>query len=485
MRPARFPLAFAGALPCAALALLAAVHAETTVIDDSELPSVGEAADRVMTQAEEARLKRRLKAQLYGHLPISEDPEANAYIRDLAQGIQDGADIEQDFDILIVRDRRINAFAMPGGLLAFNTGLVVQARVESELAGVIAHEMAHVTKRHLARMYDKMQNSNFNILATAGILLAGLYDLSALLPAAFVGQAADIQRYLNHSRDSEREADRFATRYLAQAGIDPHGVANFFEVLIQNSSRSYSKEFEYLSTHPASHTRIVEAQDRARQYPGEYLRDRETFHFIRERMISLTTPLHDRLEHYRNQLHAGYRPTPAEQYGIAAAMQKHGDHEQALELLRTVEATLPETRLLVQLARIRSWPQTGKSGQVLEALEDLYAEQPDHHAVEFYLAQAYLDAERPREALKLARKRIRRGIQDPQTFRLIAEAASASGQPAISHIALSDYYASRAQFRQAHQQLKVAEQHTKANTANQARINQRHAELIRMAKGEY
>ncbi len=481
----RIPHAFALGISCAAWALLAAVHAETTVIDDSELPSVGESADLIMTQAKEARLKRRLRAQLYGHLPISEDPESNAYIRSLAKRIQDGAGIEQEFDLLIVQDRRINAFAMPGGLLAFNTGLVTQARAESELAGVVAHEMAHVTQRHLARMYDQMQNSNFNILATAGILLAGLYDLSALMPAAFIGQAADIQRYLNHSRDNEREADRFATRYLAQAGIDPHGVANFFEVLMGNSARQYNRELEYLSTHPASVSRIVEAHDRARQHPGEYVRDHEEFHFIRERMIALLAPVHERLEQYRRQMDARHQPSAAEQYGIAITWQRHGNHQKALEALQAAQAQGPEARLLVQLAHIPSWRHLGESDLIFETLASLYAEYPDHYAVEFYMAQAYVNARQSREALKIARKRIRRGIQDPQTFRLIAEAASASNQPAISHIALSDYYASRAQFRQAHQQLDIAEQHTKANTANQARINQRRTELMRMAKGEY
>ena len=123
-----------------------AAHAHTDVIDDSELPSVGEPADRVMTRAEEARIKRFLKAQLYGHLPVSEDPESNAYIRSLANRILDRAGIQQEFDLLIVHNQQVNAFAMPGGLLAFYTGLITKARNESELAGVIAHEMAHVTQ---------------------------------------------------------------------------------------------------------------------------------------------------------------------------------------------------------------------------------------------------------------------------------------------------------------------------------------------------
>ena len=414
-------------LAATALIVLSVPRAESPIIDDSELPSVGEVADRTMTQAEEARIKRMLRAQLYGNLPISEDPESNAYMQDLVQRIRTAGEIEQEFDFLIVRDRQINAFAMPGGLLAFNTGLITQARNESELAGVVAHEMAHVTQRHLARMYDRMQNSNLSILTSAGILLAGLYDLSALLPATVLGQAAEMQRYLNHSRESEQEADRFATRFLARAGFDPNGVANFFEVLMQGRQPQYREDLEYLSTHPTSISRIVEARDRAQQYAGTFIQDRDLFHFIRERMISLLAPAHERLELYRNKLAAGHQPTPAEQYGAAVAWQKQGNHKRASEILANLETDVPDLHLLVTLARLRSLQHERDWSNLVQQLEQLHQEYPMHFAVEWYLAQAYLDAGRARDALKLARVRLRRGIEDPQTYRLIAEGRQRDG----------------------------------------------------------
>lgn len=461
------------------------VHAYTDVIDDSDLPSVGEPADRVMTQAEEARIKRFLKAQLYGHLPISEDPESNAYIRALADHILSHITVSQEFDLLIVRNRQVNAFAMPGGLLAFYTGLITKARNESELAGVVAHEMAHVTQRHLARMQDYMTHSNFSLLTMAGVILAGVTQSSALLPAAVLSQAAEQQRFLNYSRANEQEADRFASQFLAKSGIDPSGVANFFEVLLKHSDHHYGKDFEYLSTHPATPSRIVEARDRARQYQGSFLRDSERFRFIRQRMISLQTPTHERLDLFQNQLDAGHKPGMAEQYGAAVAWQKHGDHGQALELLRSIKTDAPELRLLLDMAIAESLKHLGELDLTIETLELLYKENPSHTAVEFYLAQAYLADGQPRQALKLIRKRVRRGIESPQTHRLLAEAANAIGQPVISHIALADYYLSKGQLRQAALQLEIAEKHTKANSANQARIDHRRAEIRIMAQALY
>ena len=459
-----------------------AVHADTDVIDDSQLPSVGEPADQVMTQAEEARIKRFLKAQLYGHLPVSEDPESNAYLRALADHILGHTGITQEFDLLIVRSRQVNAFAMPGGLLAFYTGLITKARNESELAGVVAHEMAHVTQRHLARMQDHMTNSNFSLLTMAGVILAGVTQTSALLPAAVLSQAAEQQRFLNYSRANEQEADRFASQFLARSGIDPNGVANFFEVLLKHSDHRYGKDFEYLSTHPTTPSRIVEAQDRARQYRGTYLRDSERFRFIRQRMISLQTPTHERLDLFQNQLDAGHKPSAAEQYGVAVAWQKHGDPGRALELLHNVKTDVPELRVLLDLAIAESHKHLGQLGQAIEMLELLSQENPTHTAVEFHLAQAYLAAGQPKQALKLIRKRVRRGIQTPQTYRLLAEAANATGQSVISHIALADHYLSKGQLRQAALQLEIAEKHTKANSANQARIDHRRSEILIMAQ---
>ncbi len=456
--------------------------AYTDVIDDSDLPSVGEPADRVMTQAEEARIKRFLKAQLYGHLPVSEDPESNAYLRALGDRILSRTGITQEFDLLIVRNRQVNAFAMPGGLLAFYTGLITKARNESELAGVVAHEMAHVTQRHLARMQDHMTSSNLSLLTMAGVILAGVTQTSALLPAAVLGQAVEQQRFLNYSRANEQEADRFASRFLAKSGIDPNGVANFFEVLLKRSDQHYGKDFEYLSTHPTTPSRIVEARDRARQYQGTYLRDSERFRFIRQRMISLQTPAHERLELFQSRLDAGHRPDAAEQYGAAVAWQKHGDHAQALDLLRSIQVGAPELRLLLDLAIAESRKHLDQLDQALETLERLHRDNPAHAAVEFYLAQAYLAAGQPGQALKLVRKRIRRGTRTPQTYRLLAEAANATGQPVISHIALADHYLSKGQLRQAANQLDIAEKHAKANSANQARINHRRTEIRTLAR---
>ncbi len=477
----RRPLTWSAGLLLGILATDVSADEHHNIIDDTALPGVGELADRTITPAEEANLKKLLRARLYGELPIEDDPESNTYMQTLLAQLRASNDIELEFDILIVRSRDINAFAMPGGLLAFNTGLIGQANTESELLGVLAHEMAHVTQRHIARMYDEMEHSNLSILASAAVLLAGAYSLSTILPTLMVGQAAQIQEFLNHSRASEQEADRFATRYLAKAGIDPNGVANFFHVLMKKSSQPQGKDFEYLSTHPTSQSRIVEAQNRALQYKGRFIKDRPKFSYIRERLNALLVAPHVRLQHYQN-LALGNELTDVQRYGFAVVLQRRNEDERALAELQKIQPATPGVALLLELAAIRSVKHLGQIEQALERLLALYEQFPQHNDIEWYLIQAHLDMGNAQEALRLARVRIRRGVQDPQSYRLLAEAADATNQPAVVHLALADHYISQYKLRLAVQQVELAEKHIKINSANQARVQQRRKQILEMAE---
>ena len=453
--------------------------AASEVIDDTALPGIGEPADRTMTEAEEARLGELLRARVYGRLPVSEDPEANAYLRGLGARMLAANGIERTFDFLIVEDPAVNAFAMPGGLLAFNTGLIARARRESELAGVVAHELAHVTQRHIARLYDQMAHSHAGLLTGAGVLLAGLYQLSALLPAAYLAQATELQRKLNYTRANEREADRAATRYLARSGIDPRGVADFFEVLERPGERSLADDYEYLSTHPFTPARQAEAEDRARRYAGEFVRDSESFRYIRARVEALQTPPRERIRQDRARREAGEPRPSAERYGVAVARLRQDDPDAALALLRGLAPEGPAARLWIALAVAEVRLRQGRPRRSLALLEPLLERHPAHYAVELRLLDALLAAGEAERALALARARVRRGVREPRTFRLLAEAADAAGRNAAAHMALADFYTHRGQYRHALHQLELAQGETKIGTANQARIDHRRADVLR------
>jgi predicted Zn-dependent protease len=188
-------------------------------------------------------------------------------------------------DVFGVRNPVVNAFAMPGGFIGVQTGLIVLAGAESELAGVVAHEIAHVTQRHIARGLTQQTQGGHLALAT---LVAAI--LAAMLPgggqaamgiAAF-GQAAMIDRQLGFSRDAEQEADRTGVEMLRKAGYDPNGMALMFGRLMNASSLNEGRGGGvYATTHPLSIQRMTDMQNRIRQYPSGKFQASEEFWFVR------------------------------------------------------------------------------------------------------------------------------------------------------------------------------------------------------------
>src|SRR5258706_4214352 len=144
--------------------------------------------------------------------------------------VSTSSEARQDFEFFMVRDNTIDAFAMAGGFVGVHTGLLLAAQTESELAGVLAHEVAHVTQHHLARLLGKQEQMSIPTLAAVvlGLLAARAHPDLAQAVIAGAG-ATGIQSQLNYTRDFEREADRIGFQFLQQAGVDVGGMGSFFE----------------------------------------------------------------------------------------------------------------------------------------------------------------------------------------------------------------------------------------------------------------
>lgn len=170
--------------------------------------------------------------------------------------------------LVVIKDAQINAFAVPGGLFALNTGLITSARNMDEVAGVMAHEIAHVTQRHYSRSTDAFKGQG--LLALAGIVVGAVVASQAdgdVGTAVILGtQAALMDKQLTYSRNQEREADRVGMQFMYAAGFNPHGMADFFEVMHRSTHRlSYLPDFWL--THPLTSERMSEARLRANQLP--------------------------------------------------------------------------------------------------------------------------------------------------------------------------------------------------------------------------
>jgi predicted Zn-dependent protease len=236
----------------------------------SQLPDLGDSSQVALTPAQERKIGEQIVRQIRAQGFYLQDPEVNDYLNELGRRLVAASrDTKQDFEFFAVPDPQINAFALPGGYIGVHTGLILLAQNESELASVLAHEISHVTQRHMARMVANQKNSM--LLTLAGLALAilasragGANGTQGIQAAVAGSQALAMQNQLNFTRENEYEADRIGFSRLVAAGFDPNGAAVFMERL-QRGTRfaDNGSTPSYLRTHPITYERIAEAQSRA------------------------------------------------------------------------------------------------------------------------------------------------------------------------------------------------------------------------------
>lgn len=420
------------------------------------LPDFGEPADRALSPAEEVRIGREIVSQLYGHGIVLEDAEIDQYLNTtgmrLAMQVPSRPDRMQFF---MVRDRRINAFALPGGFIGINAGLMIAAETESELAGVLGHEIAHVTQRHIARAIDGTQATT--MAAWLGVIAAILIGSAApdvVLAALSLGQTIAWQNQVNYTRAHELEADRLGIRILAEAGYDPQGMVDFF-VRLEQQSRLYGSGLpEILRTHPLETTRIAEAQTRAREYPRRPVTDSDSFRLMRARtrVLSAQRP-GEALDAFSARLDAGSDDW-ADRYGMALARMALGQAQEAARLIAELPAERrahPSVRILSARATAASDPEAA-----IAELEAAVREHPNHTALRLALADLLLGAGRSRDARQLLLGHDPAPGTEAALHRMLARIAEADGDHAEAAWQLSHYHMAHGDARSALRALDAA-----------------------------
>lgn len=261
-------IALAAMLAFASPALL---HAQAPSRPSTALPSLGDSSE--LAAAEERRIGDRIAASIYRDPDYIDDPVLFDYVQSIWQPLMAAARARGDitaelserfaWDVFLIRDRSVNAFALPGGYLGVHLGLIGVVSNRDELAAVLGHELSHVSQRHISRLISQQSRSAPWMI---GSMILGLLAASKNPQAANAiiagGQAVAAQSQLNFSRDMEREADRVGTGVMLDAGFDARGVVGMFEKLQQAARLNDSGGFAYLRTHPLSTERIGDAQAR-------------------------------------------------------------------------------------------------------------------------------------------------------------------------------------------------------------------------------
>lgn len=441
------------------------------------LPDMGGPASGALPVARERDLGDRMMREVRRHLSLVDDPEVHHYVQDLGHRLVAHAENPGfSFNFFVVDRPEINAFAMPGGHIGLHAGLIRETESESELGGVVAHEIAHVTQRHIARNYAQAQRLNLQTAAAIlAAILVGSQDAQAGSAAAMAGIAAPIQQQLSYSREFEREADRVGLRIMTAGGLDPYGMPRFFERL-DEASRHAEQPPEYLSTHPLTRQRLTETRGIADRYAGGDVFESGDHPYIRARLqVRHEDTAGQAVARMRDELRRAEDPSQRHGalYGLALALGRDGRFEEARSVLDGLEQQQGE-RLLVLLARAEIEREADRLEEALAAYEragDIY---PTHPARLHRHGETLLMADRPGEARELLAPHTRRNGRHPELLRLLAEAAHNSGRETEGHLALARYYHARGEFNHAMRQLDQA-----INAGDEDRFRKAQAEALR------
>jgi predicted Zn-dependent protease len=452
------------------------------------LPDIGDPADSVMSPTAEGRLGRAFINSLRQRERFIDQPVFNDYINQLGKKLaaQSGAS-PADFHFHLIESDAVNAFAGPDGHVGVFTGLVLTSASEDELASVLAHEIAHVTQKHLFRTFHRAQQmSTPAAVALLAAVLIGVAGGSADFGRAAVTgiQAGMLQDQINYTRQNEEEADRVGIDLLAQAQFDPRAMPAFFAKMAK-ANQAYSTQLpEFLRTHPVTRNRIADAQGRAEKYPYKQRSESIRYHLLRAwlKARSFNRPS-KAVEHFASTLKSGrYRNREAEEYGHALALLQAREPARAADILQPLLAGRGDS-IEYRLALAEAQLKQGRGSAALGLINSGLQQRPQNRP----LLQAKVDlleqSQQHRQAADLLRQLTQQHPADADLFQRLSQAEARLGNSAAAYSQMAEHYYLKGELKLAIHQLEQALNNRPGDfaaakmAARLKQIKQEHAEL--------
>lgn len=465
--------------PLLRLVLLAALLVPGLPPRADGLPDLGEQERGGLSTQAERRLGERLMLEIRRDPAYIDDPEVAGYLSQLGQRLAGQVESNRrSFEFFAVRDGMLNAFAMPGGFIGVHSGLILAARTESELAGVLAHEISHVTQSHLARMFGQQGQAQMaTLLSLAVAVLAARSNPDVAVGAALAGQAASVQQQLNYSRDFEREADRMGLNLLDQSGYDTRGMVSFFERMGQFGRLYENNAPAYLRTHPMTTERITDMENRVGQMSYRQVVDSVEFGLVRAKLKAYEETAGAAVAEFATQLKSGkYSRETDARFGYAHALLRDnklaaaGAEIEALRRLKLESAMLETLTALWHLKR----QDTAGAVRVLQAAMRRY---PHARAPLYLWIEAKVTAGETADALHQVEKELQLTPGEARLYALSAKIYAARGQRLAQHRAQAEAYLIEGQLDRAVEQLDLARKAGDGDFYEQSQVDARLREL--------
>ena len=444
------------------------------------LPDLGDASSAIVSPDQEYRLGRAWLRQLRAQVPLIHDPLIYDYLYNLVYRLASASDIERpDIALVVINNAAINAFAVPGGVMGLNGGLLLNARTEDEVGGVIAHELAHLSQRHFARGVERSQQTSWAGLAAllASIAIAATAGGEAGMAALATTQAASIDAQLRFSRANEQEADRIGMQTLVRADMNPAAMADFFEAL-QRSMRYYGDlPPEFLLTHPVTESRITDARARAAQLPAKPSSDSLEFHLMKMRVeVEFTRDASAKISDLENQKQESTSFLEVTEYGLSCAYLKTNQLDKALQSIDRLLSRRP-TRITYIASKAEILNKAGQYDTALRLLEKGLDFSPGNYPLSVLYADALTLDNQTDKAITVLREQLTQWEAQPLLWFMLAEAHGKAGNRLGVYQSKAEYFYLYGQTTKAIEQLQYALPLARDDFHVTARISDRIAEM--------
>ena len=383
-----------------------------------------------------------------------DDAEVAGYVQDMGQrllaaGPEPGLSVE----FFVLQDAQINAFALLGGFIGVNSGLIVAAESESEAASVLGHEIGHLTQKHIARGVAAGQRSSLaTLVASAFCLLAARSNPQVAGGCLIAGQAAGVQSQLAYSRDFEREADRVGFDILNKGGFDVSAMPLFFERLQRSTRILESNAPAYVRSHPLTTERIADVRNRVQGAPYRQRAEPLTFYLVRAKLRatadSSVDGVRDAVKYFKTQIEEKTAVNPSvAYYGLAQAHLLAKDFAGAQAAFARITNAASHPMFETLAVRIRR--AAGDSEGALALLRAVMTRQAlaqsvqpfQTRALQFEMIDALQAAGKHAQALQILREQAQLYRTDPKVQELLAKSYAATGKRLAQHQALGEHYA--------------------------------------------
>jgi len=429
------------------------------------LPDLGDVSQTVLSPIQERQIGQQSMMEIRSSQQFLDDPEINDYLNQLGDKLAEySTEPSINFEFFALNNYNVNAFALPGGFIGVNAGLILTTQSESELASVLSHEIAHVTQHHLARMVAAQKGDSMASMAAIAIAILAARSNPQAAQAAMVGvQARAIQKQLDFTRVFEQEADRIGLDILQKADFNTHAMPEFLTKLQRATRLLEGNAPNYLRTHPVTRDRIADIENRVNKQPYRLMADSLSYQLVRTKVIAAQKSTVDAISYFNDALTTHKHGNPiAQRYGLVISLLRNNDTPRAgieLKILNEQALASPSAQHNAMLYTLTGQVKRAtNASDTLDFYRTAVQNFPNHRALIYAYADLLLQSNRAASAVNMLSEQITRHPSDINLYELQARSYNQLKQPLQQHQAQAYSYAWQGNIHGAVEQLELAKQ---------------------------